>query len=120
MKTENYDNDTISNGNALRFNRLANSPGARSTPSLQRLSITGLNKPNELKERVTEQLVGEYGTSVNATLLSHAVREADAIAATTLFPNLFLPVLAEEKVRSASAWSNRQRMIRQQTLALAA
>jgi hypothetical protein len=120
MNTENYDQDTTSDGNALGFNRLARPAGSPTISSLQRLSITGLNKLSELKERVTEQLMGEYGNSVSATLLSHAVREADAIAATTLFPSLFLPVLAEEKVRSASAWSSRQRRIRQQTLMLAA
>jgi len=119
MKTENYKNETTSNSDVPEFNLLAGSTGTRVSLSLQRFSTACLTKWHALKERVTEQLVAEYGNSVSTTLLQQAVQEADAIAATTLFPSLFLPALAEEKVQLAYAWSNRQREIHEQPMAFA-
>jgi hypothetical protein len=88
-------------------------------PHRQRFSAACRNKLNALKELVTRQLAAEYSNSVPATLLRQAVQEADALAATTPFPDLFLPVLAEEKVRSASLWSERQKQIHRETMAFA-
>jgi len=79
-----------------------------------------LDKLRELKTRVREHLDTEYGDSVHAGLISQAVHEADSLAATTPYPVLFLPTLAEEKVRSAAAWQHRQEAIRRQTLAMVA
>lgn len=59
---------------------------------------------------MTDQLFADYGQTVS---------EADSPAATTSFPNLFFPTLAEEKVRLASGWSNRQQQIRDRALAFA-
>ncbi len=58
--------------------------------------------------------------AINHALLRQAINEADALAATTPFPSLFLPALAEEKVQLAYAWKSRQRAIHEQTWALAA
>lgn len=76
-------------------------------------------KLTELKERVVADLAKEF-SALNARLIGQVVNEADSLAATTPFPALLLPVLAEEKVRTASAWAARQQTIRDQTLALAA
>jgi hypothetical protein len=78
-----------------------------------------LNKLHQLKGRLSAQLIAEYGASTSHTLLRQAINEADALAATTPFPSLFLPALAEAKVQLAHAWSRRQRVIREQTWALA-
>lgn len=76
----------------------------------------------DFKDRVTTELANEFGalSACNDRLIHQVVNEADALASTTLFPAFFLPALAEEKVRLASAWAARQQVIREQTLALAA
>jgi hypothetical protein len=73
----------------------------------------------ELKGRVAAELASEYRT-VGPRLIRQVVNEADSLAATTPYPALLFPVLAEEKVRNASAWATRQRWIREQTWSLAA
>ncbi len=118
MKTEYCENDTTFD-RAPEINRLANLGDTGATTAVQRFSTACLTRLSELKERVTDQLRAEYGTSVSATLLKHSVQEADSIAATTLFPSLFLPTLAEERVQLASAWSNRHKQIRKQSQAFA-
>ena len=45
------------------------------------------------------------------SLLHHAQREAAALAATTPFPDLFLPCLLEEKVRQAHLYAARQQQV---------
>lgn len=71
------------------------------------------------KDRLATELANEF-SAVNERLIHQVVNEADALASTTLFPALFLPALAEEKVRQASAWAARQREIHDQSLAFAA
>jgi len=39
------------------------------------------------------------------------VNEADALAADTAFPTLFLPTLAEEKARAVIRWQGKQRLL---------
>jgi len=116
MKTE---NNMSANGVGSLFPQLTELAGSRSATTLNRFSTACLTKLTALKEQVTRQLVVDYGNSVSASLLRQAVQEADSIAATTPFPGLFLPTLAEEKVQLASAWSNRQKLFREQTLAFA-
>ncbi len=117
MKTNNGDTNW---GHALEeANRFASFDSDRTALGLQRFSAACLAQLDELKRRVTRQLSAEYGKSLGATLLGQAVSEADALAATTLFPSLFFPTLAEEKVRLAYAWSTRQRRIRERTMAFA-
>lgn len=119
MKAENNENETTLNNDVPEFNRLAGLTDSQAGSILQRFSSACLAKLSQLKERVTEKLFAEYGNSVSITLLKQAVQEADSIAATTNFPSLLLPTLAEEKVQLASAWSNRQKEIREQSQAFA-
>jgi hypothetical protein len=120
MKTENHETLTTTNSEPAAFNRHAAFTSTHLTSGLSRLSTACLNKLNELKERLSAQLAAEYGVSINHALLRQAINEADALAATTPFPSLFLPTLAEEKVQLAYVWNSRQRAIREQTWALAA
>jgi hypothetical protein len=48
-------------------------------------------------------------------LVARAVREAEALAALTPYPQLLLPELAREKVGAASAWHRRQQRILERT-----
>jgi hypothetical protein len=65
-------------------------------------------KLQELKSALVQRLSAEYA-GVEARLVSQAVNEAHAVAATTFAPILVLPDLAEEKVQRAAAWSAHQR-----------
>ena len=85
----------------------------------RRFSTECSQKLADLKNRVAADLANQFST-LNARLIYQAVNEADSLAATTPFPALLLPALAEEKVRNASAWVAKQRAIRDETLALAA
>ena len=85
----------------------------------RRFSAECSQKLADLRDRVAVQLANEF-SSLNSRLINQVVNEADSLAATTPFPALLLPVLAEEKVRNASAWAARQRTIRDETLSLAA
>jgi hypothetical protein len=59
--------------------------------------------PNALKGIVTEKLAHAFRRTLPQALVRRAVDEAEAVALTTGFPHLFLPLLAEEKVRSIHA-----------------
>lgn len=120
MKTENHETLTTTDVEPAAFNRHAGFTSALSTAGLRRFPTACLNKLQELKARLSAQLVAEYGDSINHARLRQAINEADSLAATTPFPSLFLPALAEEKVQLAYAWNSRQRAIREQTWALAA
>jgi hypothetical protein len=63
--------------------------------------------PEELKNALVKQLIAEY-SNLPARLVYQSVNEAYAMAAFAGEPLLFLPVLAEEKVRQAASWSIRQ------------
>lgn len=119
MKTNNNENKTESNRVNKYSHRLTSNGGNRPVSAIRKFSDACWKKLNELKERVSARLAAEYETRLNDNLLRQAVREADALAATTPFPSLFLPALAEEKVQSAFAWSRRQARIREQTRAFA-
>lgn len=87
----------------------------------RRFSAACHRKLQELKERLTERLAAEYAGLLSRRELRLVVNEADSLAATTPFPALFLPALAEEKVQVATAWHARQRLVLQgRSLALAA
>ena len=74
----------------------------------------------KLKEQIAAELTNEFARVLSPQLVRQVVNEADSLAATTPFPALLLPALAEEKVRTASAWAARQEVIYDQTLALVA
>ena len=84
-----------------------------------RFSIEKSDAAFDLKRRLTRELANEFA-GLNRQLVYQVVNEADSLAATTPFPALLLPALAEEKVRTASQWAARQQLIREQTLVLAA
>jgi hypothetical protein len=74
----------------------------------------------ELRERVTASLGEEFAATIGTRYIRQVVNEAAALAATTSFPALLLPALAEEKARKASQWAMRQQAIRHQAFTLAA
>jgi hypothetical protein len=120
MKTNKHETMTKSNRVTNQQHRQTTIAKGRPASVFRKVSDACWKKINELKERVSAHLAVEYATTPNDNILRQAVREADALAATTPFPSLFLPALAEEKVRSAVAWSRRQERIREQTRAFAA
>lgn len=62
----------------------------------------------KVKAALIKRLSAEY-EQVESRLVYQAVNEADALASLTTVPLLFLPTLAEEKVKTAAAWTVRQR-----------
>ena len=73
-----------------------------------------------LKGMLVQAFSVEY-LDLDAKLVRRAIDEADALASATPIPHLLLPALAEEKVRTARAWSDRQReVLERSALALAA
>lgn len=69
---------------------------------------TTLNSKLEaLKSSLVSRLTEEYA-GVESRLVRQAVNEAQALAATTTVPLLFLSELAEEKVQSVATWSAHQ------------
>jgi hypothetical protein len=65
------------------------------------------------------RLLRELGWTLPAgmppELAARAVREAEALAALTPYPELMLPELAREKIEAASAWHRRQQRIFERT-----
>ena len=119
MKTIN--NDRLNAFENSARNNLTASPetSAFSDFGFRRFSAECSQKLAALKDRLAVDLANQFGT-LNARLVRQVVNEADSLAATTPFPTLLLPVLAEEKVRNVSHWAARQQLIREQTLVLAA
>ena len=66
---------------------------------------------NELADQLADRLAEEVAGWMPEHLVRRAVKEAEALASSTPYPLLFLPVLAEEKVLSARHWANRQQKI---------
>ena len=97
--------------NELNNQRVNNEVCAPATSGLRPFSAACLAKLQELKEVVTGNLAAEYGALVNHRQLQQVVNEADALAAFTPFPTLFLPTLAEEKVLAAAAWNKKQQAL---------
>ena len=83
-----------------------------------RFAAECLQKLRELKERVTSELSSRFEGMIEEHRLRLVINEADALAATTPFPALFLPTLAEEKVRAAADWHAKQREICERALDL--
>jgi hypothetical protein len=93
--------------------------------STEAANMKSLNEPNtavraeELKSVLVQRLSAEYA-GVEWRRVNQAVNEADALASLTPVPFLVLPVLAEEKVQQAAAWSAHQCSVLANSVALAA
>ena len=74
------------------------------------INILTDSRAEELKSSLVKKLSAEYA-GVGPRLVYQAVNEAYALASTNFAPLLLLPVLAEEKVQQAAAWSAHQRAI---------
>jgi len=73
------------------------SNGSVSTPAI---SLVGILP--QLKAKVGKRLVRQFGRVVPGSLIGRALDEAIEAAASTGFPHLFFPLLAEEKVQLVS------------------
>ena len=62
-------------------------------------------KLSQMKARFIERLREEMKGHVPDEQFRRAILEAEALASTTAYPWLFLPVLAEEKVSNARRWT---------------
>lgn len=68
-------------------------------------------KVASLKNRLVARLSAEAKDWLPENLFRQAFVEAEALAWSTSFPLLFLPALAEEKMRNVEQWVGRQRQI---------
>ncbi len=68
-------------------------------------------KVAQLKKRLVARLSSEAKDWLPENLFRQEFVEAEALAWSTPFPLLFLPALAEEKVRNVEQWAGRQRQI---------
>jgi hypothetical protein len=71
------------------------------------IPMFSISTAEELKSALVKRLAAEYA-GVATRFVYQAVNEAYALASLTLEPLLFLPVLAEENVQKAAAWSAHQ------------
>jgi hypothetical protein len=86
----------------------------RSGSGLHRFSAACRQMFQKLENKIANELGWRFA-AVRPELLRQAVNEAAALAASTAFPTLFLPALAEEKVFLASEWERKQRMIQERS-----
>ena len=74
-----------------------------------------------LRMRLARAARVEPGNGLPGEWIERALRDAESLAATTQFPELFLPALAEEKLAETRRWIERQNALRERTaLAFAA
>ena len=100
--------------NPLETKVKGNGPLARSIQACCGLAL----KLKQLREQLMLRLVEEVQGRVSEALVRKALIEAEALAWSTQFPLLFLPVLAEEKVRTVGQWTGRQHEILERQKAL--
>jgi hypothetical protein len=108
------------NWKSARELALKNSTQRNARSGFSRFSTACQEKIHQLKETLTADLASRFGGTLRPETVRQVVNEADALAASTGFPALFLPVLAEEKVVFASQWQNKQRTIRERSFSFAA
>ncbi len=97
MKTENR-------RDFLKTKTHQNGPLARSVQACRDVAA----KFNELTDRLMQKLVADVQGLISENMVKQAVTEAEALACSTPYPLLFLPVLAEEKVMTARQWVRHQ------------
>ena len=68
-----------------------------------------------LRERLRIELAQMHLGELPGHLIAQALRDADSVAAMNPFPQLVLPVLAEEKIQAAKLWHQRQQQILEKT-----
>jgi hypothetical protein len=90
--------------NFLKTKTHQNGPLARSVQACRDVAA----KFNELTDRLMQKLVADVQGLLPEYMVKQAVTEAEALACSTPFPLLFLPVLAEEKVQTARQWARHQ------------
>jgi hypothetical protein len=90
---------------------IAFTPEPSAHSGLRRFSKACLRKIQQLKGSILSEMSFRFAGKLSPEMIRLAVNEADAIAASTPFPTLFLPVLAEEKVRFAEQWHAKQQRI---------
>jgi hypothetical protein len=72
---------------------------------------TAARKLKQLEEQLAAKFVAETRGTILGQMIQQAMNEAEALAWSTRYPLLFLPELAEEKVRGARQWASRQQQI---------
>ena len=72
---------------------------------------TAARKLKQLEEQLAAKFIAETRGTIPGQLIQQAINEAEALAWSTRYPLLFLPELAEEKVRGARQWASRQQQI---------
>jgi hypothetical protein len=72
---------------------------------------TAGRKLKQLEEQLAAKFFAETRGTIPGQLIQQAINEAEALAWSTRYPLLFLPELAEEKVRGARQWASRQQQI---------
>lgn len=77
----------------------------------QPLTDNASRQLTELRQSLFAQYATELGDDLPAHLLAHAVQEAEAAAALTDVPLLFLPTLAAEHVQSTRRWWRHQQAV---------
>jgi len=73
-------------------------------------------------EHAKNKIAGEFQETLgaHAHLFELALKEAEALAFQTPYPQLVFPALAVEKVQAVSAWQARQRRLQQRQSVFAA
>jgi hypothetical protein len=85
--------------------------GARTLAICTEACRTAARKIRQFEEQLAARLAVETEGGVSQQLVQQAMNEAEALAWTTQYPLLFLPELAEEKIRGARQWASRQQEI---------
>jgi len=112
--------NTIENGidQSVKFLNESESTPMKNTNHY--IPLFPISTAEKLKAALVKKFSAEYA-EVATRLVYQAVNEAYALVSLTPEPLLLLPVLAEEKVRSAAAWTAHQNSLRGwHTLPLAA
>jgi len=120
MKTNLSELAFASNQNHTRNEAASTRQTGATGSSFRRFAAERFDQLVALKERIAANLAKEFAGTIEAALIRQIVTEAEALAATTPFPALLLPALAEEKAHNAAKWSVRQQIIRNHSLTLAA
>src|SRR3569623_1346734 len=82
----------------------------RTTPQSghRRFSRACLERIQQFNESILSEMSFRFAGTLSPEMIRLAVNEADALASSTPFPALFLPALAEEKLRLAQQWHSTQ------------